>query len=411
MSSAGLVHAATYYVSPAGSDSSAGSSSAPFATLQRAANIANPGDTIYMRGGRYALNDTTAVRITRSGVAGSPITVVNYPGEVPVLDGMNITTSSRSAIQLSASWWHIQGLEIKNAAAMGIYIASPGSNNTIERCNLHNNVRVQGSGAGIQLDSTAGGNNLILNNDLHHNGINSATGQTTSSTGGDGIGDSSRAAGNVIRGNRLWRNADDGVDLWGAYGVLVEGNWSWENGKYDNLTATSGDGTGFKLGGGTTGDGGHTVQLNMAWGNSHNGFDDNSADLTMNVYNNTGYNNGGRNFSFYSPVAFVLKNNLSYANSSTYLTSPLVQANNSWNLSVTVGASDFLSLDYSGAAGPRNADGSLPMINFLQLAAGSDLVARGVNVGIPYTGSAPNVGAYRLTTLPAPTGLRVVATQ
>jgi hypothetical protein len=409
---AGVAQAATYYVSPAGSDSSPGSLSAPFATLQKAANVANPGDTIYMRGGTYVLNDS-AVQIGRSGASGSPITVINYPGETPVLDGINITTSYRSAIQLdNASWWHIQGLEIKNAAAMGIYINSSSSNITIERCNLHHNVRIQGSGAGIQINSTAGGNNLILDNDAHHNGINSVTGRMPSSTGGDGIGDSSTARGNVIRGNRVWRNADDGIDLWGAYGVLVESNWSWENGKYDDGTLTTGNGTGFKLGGATAGDGAHTVQLNMAWSNSHNGFDANSADLPMNVYNNTSYNNGGSDYHFYyGSVAYVLKNNIAYLAGllPADMGPSTLHSFNSWDLPVTVSGADFVSLDYSGAAGPRSGDGSLPNIAFLQLAPGSDLVGKGVDVGLPFNGSAPDLGAYRLSTLPAPTNLEVIA--
>ena len=44
-------HAATYYVSPTGSNTNPGTLSAPFATLQWAHDVANPGDTIYMRGG------------------------------------------------------------------------------------------------------------------------------------------------------------------------------------------------------------------------------------------------------------------------------------------------------------------------------------------------------------------------
>src|SRR5712691_1573468 len=77
--------AATYYVSTSGSDASAGTLAAPFATLQKAVNLANPGDTIYMRGGTYAIVQTA---ITRSGNSGSYINIFNYPGEVPILDGV-----------------------------------------------------------------------------------------------------------------------------------------------------------------------------------------------------------------------------------------------------------------------------------------------------------------------------------
>jgi chitodextrinase len=378
--------AATYYVSPSGSDASAGTVTAPFATLQKAVNLANPGDTIYMRGGTYLLSDS-GVQTSRSGSSGNYISVLNYPGETPILDGINITTSYRSAIQLTnASWWHFQGLEIKNAAAMGINLAGTTSNVIVERCVLHHNTRIQGSGAGIQV--AFGSNNLILNNDSHHNGV-------LGSNGGDGIGVGSTLTGNIVRGNRVWLNNDDGIDLWGAANVLVENNWSWQNGLKDDLTPSGGNGTGVKLGGGGAGDGLHTIRNNLAWRNHANGFDDNSANLPMSVFNNTGYENGGRNFSFYSPVAFVLKNNLSLANSSIYIpVTQVVHSNNSWNLPVTVSAADFMSLDFSGAAGPRNADGSLPTINFLKLAAGSNLIDRGVNVGLPYSGSAPDLGAY-----------------
>jgi len=44
--------------------------------------------------------------------------------------------------------------------------------------------------------------------------------------------------------------------------------------------------------------------------------------------------------------------------------------------------------------GPWQADGSLPNCSFLHLVAGSDLINKGTNVGIPYTGSAPDLGAF-----------------
>jgi hypothetical protein len=82
-------------------------------------------------------------------------------------------------------------------------------------------------------------------------------------------------------------NNDDGIDLWGSQLALVENNWSWENGKNDDLTPSEGNGVGFKLGGGSTPNGLHTIQNNLAWRNQANGFDDISASLTMNVFNNT----------------------------------------------------------------------------------------------------------------------------
>ena len=106
--------AATYYVSPSGSDANPGTVAAPFARLQKAHDVANPGDTIYMRGGTYTLAGQIA--FTRSGSSGNPIRVFNYPGETPILDGSAITNSQATNIRMvDASWWHFKGLEIKTS--------------------------------------------------------------------------------------------------------------------------------------------------------------------------------------------------------------------------------------------------------------------------------------------------------
>jgi len=82
--SATLAHApATYYVSPAGSDSAPGTISQPFATIQHGANQLLAGDTLILRGGNYHENVTLAV----SGTASAPITLATYTGETPTLIG------------------------------------------------------------------------------------------------------------------------------------------------------------------------------------------------------------------------------------------------------------------------------------------------------------------------------------
>ncbi len=74
--------AATFYVSPQGSDSAAGTISAPFRTVNFAATRLSPGDTLYLRGGTYFERVTVSV----SGAAGAPIVIQGYPGETAVLD-------------------------------------------------------------------------------------------------------------------------------------------------------------------------------------------------------------------------------------------------------------------------------------------------------------------------------------
>src|SRR5690242_16221010 len=45
--------ATDYYVATTGNDANAGTLDQPFATLQKGANIAAAGDTVYVRGGTY----------------------------------------------------------------------------------------------------------------------------------------------------------------------------------------------------------------------------------------------------------------------------------------------------------------------------------------------------------------------
>ncbi len=70
------------------------------------------------------------------------------------------------------------------------------------------------------------------------------------------------------------------------------------------------------------------------------------------------------------------------------------------NKRTDVDDSDFVSVSSAGVAGPREADGSLPDVDFLQLAAGSDLIDRGEDIAFAYSGPAPDIGAFEFT--PAP---------
>jgi hypothetical protein len=69
-------YGATYYVATTGSDSSSGTSAAPFKTIQKAADIVNPGDTVIVKNGNYLDLDgnNRIVEITRSGTASAWIT-------------------------------------------------------------------------------------------------------------------------------------------------------------------------------------------------------------------------------------------------------------------------------------------------------------------------------------------------
>ena len=400
--------AADYYVANSGSDANAGAISTPFQTLSKAASVAGPGDTIYVRGGSHTL--TAGVKLTRSGNSGNYIRILAYPGELPVLDASAMTqTGYYSGWPLwlaGVSWIHIQGLEIHNGPMGGVVIDGASNNNLIEGLNVHHNGRLaQWEGKGICLFGSAA-NNLILNNDSHHN-------RDLQGSNADGFQISSSGGGNVLRGNRAWRNSDDGYDLFNIFDntvngtVLIENNWAFENGYDDALQPTGGDGNGFKLGGrraGTTGtSGGHTLTGNLSWSNRADGFDENDASRSLTLFNNTAYNNGIYDYAFWT-TPHILRNNLSLGSPSGILiccgAAGSITDHNSWTLPVTVTAADFASVDSGGATQSRSTDGSLPTSAFLRLVAGSDLIDQGVDVGLAFSGNAPDLGAYEFNAEP-----------
>ena len=119
---AGSARAAEYYVATTGSDSNAGTMDAPWATLQKAANTAAAGDTVWIRGGTYKIttpaSSSAGVNFTKSGTSDTNrIKYWAYPGEVPVIDfsGMVISTTGYTiGFNVSGSYLHFKGLEIGN---------------------------------------------------------------------------------------------------------------------------------------------------------------------------------------------------------------------------------------------------------------------------------------------------------
>jgi hypothetical protein len=73
----------THYVALDGDDGNPGTQNSPWATLQRAADAAQPGDTVCLREGVYH----QYAELARSGAPGQPITYAATPGETVWIDG------------------------------------------------------------------------------------------------------------------------------------------------------------------------------------------------------------------------------------------------------------------------------------------------------------------------------------
>ncbi|MBN1309670.1 MAG: right-handed parallel beta-helix repeat-containing protein, partial [Chitinispirillaceae bacterium] len=376
--------AAQYFVSPQGDDGAAGTLGAPLKTPQAAFSKMASGDTVYLRDGMYALG--AQVKPSKAGTDAARCKLWAYPGEKPVFDFSGLDDRG---LYISKDNWHVRGVEVKNAGSNGICL-STGGFHIIEGCVAHDNGL-----EGIKLTNGAHHCSILncdsyRNYDADNNGEN-ADGFAAKS----GIG-----PGNVFRGCRAWLNSDDGWDFYGCpQSVLIDSCFAFRNGfNLWNNPSWAGDGNAFKLGGaGDTSE--MTVTRSVAFDNVAKGFDQNHSTAGQTVYNCTGYRNGAANFSFYETptggtlIKHVLKNNVSFEGGAPSIDETATLANNSWQ-GITVSAADFRTLDTSLALAPRGADYRLPDNGFLRLAASGQLIDKGADIGLPFSGSAPDLGAF-----------------
>jgi parallel beta helix pectate lyase-like protein/pectate lyase-like protein len=80
--------AVRYYVDPKGLDSNPGTRVAPFQTIQRAADLAGPGDTVVVKPGRYT-GPARIVSVRRGGAPGEWLTFMSERKWEAALDGRN----------------------------------------------------------------------------------------------------------------------------------------------------------------------------------------------------------------------------------------------------------------------------------------------------------------------------------
>src|SRR5438477_1644261 len=135
----------TYYVSPTGNDNSPGTNSAaPFQTIQRAADLVNPGDTVIVKDGLYTRNNWGLVIITRGGNSAGWVSFKSEHKGGAVLDGQNNTTSYGFHLEPpGASYLQIQDFELRNFKKTAIDINwPPGSNYDISGNHIHHIGRI-----------------------------------------------------------------------------------------------------------------------------------------------------------------------------------------------------------------------------------------------------------------------------
>ncbi len=390
------------FVCPEGDDSDSGTELLPFRSIEKAVETSLPGDTIFLRAGTYP--STATIRILKSGTTEQYHILMSYPGERAVLDfSEQPQGSSNRGITLSGSYWHIEGIDITRAGDNGLKIEG-GNWNRIVRCNFYRN-----RDSGLQMGQGAS-YNRVINCDSYYNADPPDFGDADGFAAKLDVGIE-----NYFYGCRAWLNCDDGWDgyMRGAdnASTIAENSWAFGNGYLEDGTdpGSQANGNGFKMGGSDDKTLSHDYTLYhcLAFKNKSKGFDQNSNMGSMIMYNCTGHNNLNGNYVIYKTLApgkeLVLKNCLALGNAGS-IAAWAVQEANSWMEGFEASEADFLSILDTAAYGPRKADGSLPDIGYMHLSDGSGLINAGVDVGLPYFGSAPDLGCFE-SEYPGSTGL------
>jgi hypothetical protein len=384
-----VILAQPYYVSTSGADGNAGTISSPFLTITKAVSMVSAGQTIYVRGGTYNL--TSTITISKSGTANAYINLLAYQNERPVLNFSGEAFGSKG-IKLSGSYWHIKGIDITMAGDNGMNIAG-GNYNVIEFCSFYRN-----NDSGLQLDSGSA-YDTVLNCDSFFNADPTDYGDADGFAVKMAVG-----TGNYFSGCRSWRNCDDGWDgyLRGTDDVstTLVNCWAFENGYFENGNdpGANANGNGFKMGGSDDKTLKHnfTLEQCLSFNNKAKGFDQNNNKGSMTLYNCSGYNNIVANYRITATLAagktLIVKNCLDL-NNDAEIGSFATQEKNSW-LMFAINSSDFVSVTPDGVTGARKSDGSLPDITYMHLVPGDRMIDAGVNVGLPYAGTAPDLGCF-----------------
>lgn len=324
-----------------------------------------------------------------------------------------------TAFRVDDSWLHLRGFEVVGIQVtiqthtQSINFDNQGSHNVYERLSAHD-----GKGIGFWIGD--GSDNLVLNCDAYRNHDDVSQGGRGGNSDGFGYHGPKGSVNNVFRGCRAWFNSDDGFDFINSAEVCIAENcWAFYNG-YSPEFGLLADGNGFKAGGyGATPAARlpnpiprHAVVGCVAVRNKANGFYSNHHVGGVDFINNSAYRNRG-NYNFLCREmdnrtdipgrGHRIKNNIGLSGEAEVLqldANACDTSNNYFELPIAVAQTDFVGLDESDLVKPRLPNGSLPNVPFMRLARGSKAIDQGVDVGRPFTGKAPDLGAFEWSASP-----------
>ena len=422
-----------------------GGQDGPWLTIQHAASTMTAGDVTYVRAGTYYESD---ISFAHSGAPGAPITLTNYQSEEVVLDGSQSNDETPGiGINEGRSHFVIQGLIIRNMGWGGIATDEETTelfhDITIQDCILYDN-----GWSGIDLAAVDGfvvenveafdnafyGINIIGSED---GGLSAANGIVKNSsfynhTGDEGHGLTINQGHDItVSDSVAYHNTVHGFDVsdWPKYGELSYNITFERNFSYDNGVA------GFAI----NSDSHHVVyRNNIAWKNGAAWAGQGAADgfycyegcWHVEWYNNVSLENSNSGFGVEEEIGIygtpgdnllVFKNNIAYNNNpkgETWGVALGIAGDNTWrvvathnNWSVPSGWEDFAvenqGMDYTpeeinnGAfqtgnisVDPQFVDATTPDVHLL---SSSPCIDAGVDVGEPFQGLAPDMGAFEFS--------------
>ncbi len=430
-----------WVVSPSGNDNHAGTAAAPLQTITRALALVGPGERVLVKSGTYderlriggvVRSGTSSQRIMLEG-EGRP-KLVSSAGDWMLLSierpywtvkGFDIDGQSRAQYGVAFIGDNqgslLTGSEVhRGAHGAGVTFFGSSNGARVENNDIHDFKKVNDDSHGVLIQHTAR-NVSIRNNSIHDN-----SGDSIQCLGPEDEGGTTPADGVLIEGNDLFRSAEQAIDIKTCYNVTVRGN-RMHLFRYDpvrggnaamvihysprNVIVEENDfydsGLAVGVGGNHVGPvaSGVIIRNNLihdmitTGGMTGGGLKIDGSDGTL-IYNNTltrlpgpglllGSGNGG------ATTNLKVKNNLvadgtPLVSLGTSLPGALFDGN-LYSPSGTLNGGTFAAWKAAG----RDPSGvqADPLLNPDTLTPGAAAVDRGLNIGLPFCGSAPDIGA------------------
>jgi parallel beta-helix repeat protein len=365
-----------YYVSITGRDSNSGSIDSPWASLDHAIEVAGPGDIIFMRGGDYTTNEVW-IRGDRGmgGSNGELLTIRSYPGETASVGGDR-------RIILEADYVRIESLHFRLPYRMDSWgTGNQIINNTFSGPQATYGAIEYGGNDGLiqgnHIEISGGGDTQDHGIYLHYGRNNVVRGNYISGFSGYGI-----HAYDEDKGDHTPRAYDN---------ILIEGNIITDSASRSGIILGPHDST-------ITMDN-VVIRNNVIYSNADCGILTRYQPIpNLRIYNNVIYGN---------TCGISISNNILHLE----IVNNILASNSGGHIEISGSLSDSLVTHnlYNSptSSGPGITDihplFGLPLFvdvdnGDFHLQVESPAIDAGTNVGLPYHGAAPDIGAYEFGT-------------